>query len=193
MLTDRKSLYAIWGRRAAGTVGIFLGSRGTAAGTAAVTDPHMRQDQRVPCHQDAGSTAAGFGPFLSPPTQVTSESTGYTDVTILLSKAGSVCAPREHRVLKQGLCSGHSVCREYACPRCPACLLVMPCLGSTRHFLGTPHLHRQPLAIPRSPASPVGLSVLLLRLAVAWSLHLERGLHEAARLVFLELDLGLLG
>lgn len=46
--------------------------------------------------------------------------------------------------------------------------------------------------IPRSPASPVGLSILLLRLAVAWSLHLERGLHEAARLVFLELDLGLL-
>ena len=70
-------------------------------------------------------------------------------------------------------------------PQILACLLVFQCLGSARHFLGTRHLHWHPLASPRSPATPVGLSVLLLHLAAAWSLHLERGLLEAAWLVFL--------
>ena len=96
-----------------------------------------------------------------------------------------MCVPGGHRVLKQGLCSGRSVCWEYACPTCLACLLIFPCLGSARHFLGTPHLHRHPFTIPRSTSSPVGLSVLLLHLAVASSLHLECGLHEAAWFVFL--------
>lgn len=50
-------------------------------------------------------------------------------------------------------------------PQILACLLVFQCLGSARHFLGTRHLHWHPLASPRSPATPVGLSVLLLRLA----------------------------